>query len=79
MSFDALVIAAHPDDAEAQMGGVLARLSDRGQKVLLVDLSDGEPTDFGARGWTTVSGRQGVCSWNSTASTTGIRSRSARY
>ncbi len=50
MSFDALVIAAHPDDAEAQMGGVLAKLSDRGQRVLLVDLSDGEPTDFGARG-----------------------------
>jgi LmbE family N-acetylglucosaminyl deacetylase len=50
MSFDALVIAAHPDDAEAQMGGVLAKLSYRGQRVLLVDLSDGEPTDFGARG-----------------------------
>jgi len=50
MSYDALVIAAHPDDAEAQMGGVLAKLSDRGQRILLVDLSDGEPTDFGARG-----------------------------
>jgi len=50
MSYDAMVIAAHPDDAEAQMGGVLAKLSDRGQRILLVDLSDGEPTDFGARG-----------------------------
>ncbi|MGE0600684.1 MAG: PIG-L family deacetylase [Dehalococcoidia bacterium] len=46
MSYDALVIAAHPDDAEAQMGGTLAKLSDRGQRILLVDLSDGEPADF---------------------------------
>lgn len=45
-----MVVAAHPDDAEAQMGGTLARLSDRGQKILVVDLCDGEPTDFGAPG-----------------------------
>lgn len=50
MSYDALVIAAHPDDAEAQMGGVLAKLSARGQRILLVDLSDGEPSDFGLPG-----------------------------
>ena len=50
MSYDALVVAAHPDDAEAQMGGVLAKLSAKGQRILLVDLSDGEPTDFGFPG-----------------------------
>lgn len=50
MTYDALVIAAHPDDAEAQMGGVLAKLSARGQRILLVDLSDGEPADFGLPG-----------------------------
>jgi LmbE family N-acetylglucosaminyl deacetylase len=50
MSYDALVIAAHPDDAETQMGGTLAKLSDQGQRILLVDLTDGEPTEFAQPG-----------------------------
>lgn len=50
MSYDALVIAAHPDDAETQMGGTLAKLSDKGQRILLVDLTDGEPTAFAEPG-----------------------------
>ena len=50
MSYDALVISAHPDDAESQMGGTLVKLSDQGQRVLLVDLTDGEPTEFAAPG-----------------------------
>jgi N-acetylglucosamine malate deacetylase 1 len=50
MSYDALVIAAHLDDAEAQMGGTLAKLADMGQRILLVDLTDGEPTEFAAPG-----------------------------
>lgn len=50
MKFDALVVAAHPDDAESQMGGTLAKLTDRGYRVLLVDLSDGEPASLAARG-----------------------------
>jgi len=49
-SYDALVIAAHPDDAETQMGGTLAKLAQRGQRILLVDLTDGEPTEFAAPG-----------------------------
>lgn len=48
--YDALVIAAHPDDAETQMGGTLAKLSDKGQRILLVDLTDGEPTEFAETG-----------------------------
>lgn len=32
------------------MGGTLAKLVDRGQRILLVDLSDGEPTDFAEPG-----------------------------
>lgn len=50
MGYDVLVIAAHPDDAESQMGGTLAKLSDVGQRVLLVDLTEGEPTEFAAPG-----------------------------
>jgi LmbE family N-acetylglucosaminyl deacetylase len=50
MPYDALVIAAHPDDAETQMGGTLAKLADRGQRILLVDLTNGEPTEFGEPG-----------------------------
>lgn len=50
MSYDALVISAHPDDAESQVGGTLAKLSDAGQRILLVDLTDGEPTEFAEPG-----------------------------
>jgi LmbE family N-acetylglucosaminyl deacetylase len=50
MHYDALVIAAHADDAETQMGGTLAKLADRGQRILLVDLTDGEPTEFAEPG-----------------------------
>lgn len=50
MAYTALVIAAHPDDAEVQMGGTIAKLTDQGHRVLLVDLCDGEPTDYAAPG-----------------------------
>ncbi|HEX2912390.1 MAG TPA: PIG-L deacetylase family protein [Chloroflexia bacterium] len=50
MNYDALVIAAHSDDAETQMGGTIARLTQQGKQVLLVDLCDGEPTDYGETG-----------------------------
>ena len=50
MAYDVLVISAHPDDAEVQMGGTIAKLTDDGQRVLLVDLCDGEPSDFAAPG-----------------------------
>jgi N-acetylglucosamine malate deacetylase 1 len=50
MGYDAVVISAHPDDAETQMGGTLAILADKGQRVLLVDLTEGEPTEFAQAG-----------------------------
>jgi LmbE family N-acetylglucosaminyl deacetylase len=50
MGYDLLVIAAHPDDAEVQMGGTLAKLTQAGQRALIVDLCDGEPADFAPPG-----------------------------
>ena len=42
-----MVLASHPDDAELGMGGTLAALSASGHKVIVVDLTDGEPTPHG--------------------------------
>ncbi len=50
MGYDAVVISAHPDDAETQMGGTLAILADKGQRVLLVDLTEGEPAEYAQAG-----------------------------
>lgn len=50
MAYDAIVITAHPDDAEVQMGGTIAKLADQGLDVLIVDLCDGEPADFAEPG-----------------------------
>lgn len=50
MTYDAIVITAHPDDAEVQMGGTIAKLTDRGLRVLIVDLCDGEPADYAQPG-----------------------------
>lgn len=45
--FDVVVVAAHPDDAEIGIGGTMAKLVDEGVSVLLVNLTDGEPTPLG--------------------------------
>lgn len=50
MAYDVVVVSAHPDDAEVQMGGTIAKLTDGGMRVLLVDLCDGEPSDFAEPG-----------------------------
>ncbi|MBF4509522.1 MAG: PIG-L family deacetylase [Aeromicrobium sp.] len=44
---DVVCIGAHPDDVEIGMGGTVAALVDSGADVLIVDLTDGEPTPFG--------------------------------
>ena len=44
-----LVAGPHPDDQELGMGGTIARLVSQGHRVLLLDLTDGEPTPFGDR------------------------------
>lgn len=42
-------VGAHPDDVEIGMGGTVAVLADAGYRVVIVDLTDGEPTPFGTR------------------------------
>ncbi len=42
-----LIVAPHPDDAELGMGGTIARLASQGHRVLIVDMTDGEPTPMG--------------------------------
>ena len=47
VTFDAIAFAAHPDDLEVAMGGTVAKLAADGLRVLLVDLTDGEPARYG--------------------------------
>jgi bacillithiol biosynthesis deacetylase BshB1 len=44
----ALIISPHPDDAEIAMGGTIAALIAQGARVIVVDLTDGEPTPHGS-------------------------------
>jgi bacillithiol biosynthesis deacetylase BshB1 len=45
----AMVVAPHPDDAELAMGGTICRLVQCGWVLVVVDLTDGEPTPRGTR------------------------------
>ena len=47
---DFMVVSAHPDDAEVQMGGTIVKLVRKGMRGVLIDLCDGEPSDFDAPG-----------------------------
>ena len=42
-----LVVGPHPDDQELGMGGAIARFAEQGHDVLLLDLTNGEPTPHG--------------------------------
>jgi len=42
-----LVVGPHPDDQELGMGGTIARLVEQGNDVLLLDMTNGEPTPMG--------------------------------
>lgn len=44
---DVMCIGAHPDDVEIGMGGTVARMVAQGLDVVMVDLTDGEPTPRG--------------------------------
>lgn len=47
MTLDLLAIAAHPDDVELTCGGTLIRMAQRGYRVGILDLTEGE---MGTRG-----------------------------
>ncbi len=42
-----LVVGPHPDDQEAGMGGAIARFAAQGHHVVLLDMTNGEPTPLG--------------------------------
>jgi len=46
---DAMCIGAHPDDVEIGMGATVAGMVRRSLSVVVVDLTDGEPTPHGSR------------------------------
>jgi LmbE family N-acetylglucosaminyl deacetylase len=48
--YDVVAFGAHPDDLEAVMGGTAARLARKGLAILFVDLCDGEPARYAAKG-----------------------------
>ncbi len=43
-----LVVGPHPDDQELGMGGAVAKLASQGHNVLLLDMTNGEPTPHGS-------------------------------
>lgn len=43
-----IVVGPHPDDQELGMGGTIVRLARQGHHVLLLDMTDGEPTPLGS-------------------------------
>jgi len=60
-----LVVGPHPDDQELGMGGTIVRLASQGHNVLLLDMTNGEPTPHGSpeireREWTAASTIMGV-------------------
>ncbi len=42
-----LIIGPHPDDQELGMGGTVAKLADQEHNILLLDMTNGEPTPHG--------------------------------
>ncbi|MEM7681025.1 MAG: PIG-L family deacetylase [Planctomycetota bacterium] len=43
-----VVVGPHPDDQELGMGGAIACFAKQGHKVLLLDMTNGEPTPLGS-------------------------------
>jgi len=45
---DVMVFSPHPDDAELGMGGTIAKCCAAGERVVIVDVTSGEPTPYGS-------------------------------
>lgn len=45
--FVCLIVSPHPDDAELAMGATIFKMAQDRHKVIIVDMTDGEPTPFG--------------------------------
>ena len=43
-----LVVGPHPDDQELGMGGTIITLAQQGHDILLLDVTNGEPTPLGS-------------------------------
>ena len=60
-----VVVGPHPDDQELGMGGTIARLVGQNHRVLLLDMTNGEPTPHGSpeireKEWTVAAQTLGV-------------------
>ena len=65
MMANILVVGPHPDDQELGMGGTVTRLAQQGHNVLLLDMTNGEPTPHGSvaqreKEWTAAADIMGV-------------------
>jgi bacillithiol biosynthesis deacetylase BshB1 len=65
---DVVCVGAHPDDVEIGMGATVARMVAQGLDVVIVDLTDGEPTPHGTHA-------RRVAEASRAAETLGVRSR----
>ena len=63
-----LVVGPHPDDQELGMGGTIIRLANQGHSVLLLDMTNGEPTPLG-------SPEQREIEWTNAAEIMGVKRR----
>jgi bacillithiol biosynthesis deacetylase BshB1 len=44
-----MAIGAHPDDVEFSMGGSIAHMREAGSEIMILDITDGEPTPHGSK------------------------------
>jgi len=44
-----MIVAPHPDDAELAMGGTIVKMLEADWEVVVIDLTDGEPTPYGSK------------------------------